>query len=231
MTLSKVEYIVFVDNLCKEKDKYRFTALLDDILNRECGREYSNDIGVEVLGAQKKTFKNTTDRNGLKEMIVTKIWEEIEAKEKAECFFQTTVKPCLNDVQGYKQSIFPNNYIKTRFLNAVQERWIEEWTRHDEQCEAATLPPELATPEVQKYLQKAIEQGCIERSQNGLKWTKTKAMLAYFVDKINKHLGLRNQWRIYEDLFGVKNLAQTRYHSEWHICKVKGGDIIDQIFK
>lgn len=71
---------------------------------------------------------------------------------------------------------------------------IEEWAKMkreqpaaaqpDEPTQTFVLPPELDTPEARKYFERAIEKGYIESSPNGLKWTKTKAQLAYFCEKV-----------------------------------------------
>lgn len=118
----------------------------------------------------------------------------------------------------------------------VIERWKEDCPFISELRNGAfSLPLELDTPRARKYIGKAIEAGFIASTGEGLKWSMTKAKLAYFLQRIyciddnGKDNGQRFPESALDELFGVNRLGKARSQLADHKVKMNYEDI-DSLF-
>lgn len=82
------------------------------------------------------------------------------------------------------------------------------------------LPEKLKVNEAVKVFQRAIDDGLIANSPEGLKWNDTKQLLAYFATKISEKFGLTTRldkdenkttdWKTFETLFNVRGLKGAK---------------------
>lgn len=94
------------------------------------------------------------------------------------------------------------------------------------------LPEQLKTDEAVKIFQKAIDARMIEKTATGLKWLKTKALLAYFLGHWLKD-GVFPETE-YDKLFGESRLGKAYSQLMNNKCgdgKPKGFEEIDKLFK
>lgn len=84
------------------------------------------------------------------------------------------------------------------------------------------IPAELCTDEAKALLQKAIDNGLLDFDFSPTELVKTVAQKALLADIISDKAGIKPKWKPFETLWGVKGLAQQRYHSVEVVGKVKG---------
>lgn len=89
---------------------------------------------------------------------------------------------------------------------------------------------------------KAIKADLIEVCGNGLKWKDTKQLLAYFAEKMSRKFelskkldkdgNLTTNWKIFENLFDVKDLKDAKQN--WMRLNIKfepkGVEKVDALF-
>lgn len=92
------------------------------------------------------------------------------------------------------------------------------------------LPEELNTDEAKALFQTAIDNGLLNADYSTTDLTRTAAQKALLAEIISEKLQLKKKWKPFEELWGVKNLAQQRYTSKEHIGKVGGGTSIMEAF-
>lgn len=106
------------------------------------------------------------------------------------------------------------------------------------------LPEQLRTDEALKIFQRAIDANLIEKTATGLKWQLSNALLAYLCGIVycgdtkqccwhNKEYRVKRGSTFFPDkalseLFGVKNLGQSRLQLEY---QPKGYEKVDVLFK
>lgn len=84
--------------------------------------------------------------------------------------------------------------------------------------EPAQQPTENADPEYsliftakgQIYITRAIEAEFIVSEEGRLQWVGTKRDLVVFAEGFSEKLGIKNKWKVFQELFGVKYLAQEK---------------------
>lgn len=83
-------------------------------------------------------------------------------------------------------------------------------------CGAGKLPEVLNINEAKSILQKAIDAGFCDANYQ---WRKSKALLAYFADRVSEYLELgkgeydgkaKTSWKPFESLFGISGLSGAK---------------------
>lgn len=99
------------------------------------------------------------------------------------------------------------------------------------------FPIELRTDKAEVILKKAIDGGLMD---NTYKWSKSKALLAYFADKTSEYLGLckgeydgkpKVSWQPFETLFCIKGLSGAKRDYQKTGTLPSGHDAVDKLFK
>ena len=70
--------------------------------------------------------------------------------------------------------------------------------------------PELDTDQARNYFSKAEELGFINFEENIPRWIGGKKELALFAELMSEKLKLNSKWKIFQELFNVKYLAQEK---------------------
>lgn len=76
-------------------------------------------------------------------------------------------------------------------------------------CEYPELPKELQSDDAKELLERLVNNGYCE--ENTYKWKGTKYGAAHAANHISKILNLKKKWKIFQSLWGFKNMAQTLY--------------------
>lgn len=76
--------------------------------------------------------------------------------------------------------------------------------------ECSELPKELQSDEAKELLERLVNNGYCE--ENTYKWKETQYEAAQAAYQISKILNLKCKWKIFEPLWGYKNMAQTFHH-------------------
>ena len=99
------------------------------------------------------------------------------------------------------------------------------------------VPAEFNTPEAIDLLQKVINDGFCDNNYN---WTKSKSLLAYFVDRASEYLGLgkgeydgklKTSWKPFEILFGIDGLSGAKKDYQRTGTLPDGHSDIDLLFE
>lgn len=106
-------------------------------------------------------------------------------------------------------------------------------------CLADLLPEELRDSKAVEVFKRAIDQGFIKQTYSGLEWTKTKALLTFFAEEMNKLIDLncgqydnkiKQVWKPYQDLFKVEQLAQVKKDYQRTGSTPRGTDEVIRLF-
>ncbi len=92
------------------------------------------------------------------------------------------------------------------------------------------LPPELNNEQAKIYFQRAIDAGFMNNDYSWNYKNGTKAQQALFAEIASEKLSLKFKFKIFETLWSIKHLAQTRGNSRDKMGKVNGSELIDKIF-
>ena len=76
--------------------------------------------------------------------------------------------------------------------------------------ECSELPKELQSDDAKELLERLVNNGYCE--ENTYKWKGTQYEAAQAAYNISKILNLKCKWKIFEPLWGYKNMAQTFHH-------------------
>lgn len=76
--------------------------------------------------------------------------------------------------------------------------------------ECSELPKELQSDDAKELLERLVNNGHCE--ENTYKWKGTQYEAAQAAYEISKILNLKYKWKIFESLWGYKNMAQTFFH-------------------
>lgn len=110
----------------------------------------------------------------------------------------------------------------------------------DEQEESHQNSPAYSGILPEKLVDDMIAKGLVERAGNGLKWLKTKALLAYFAELASEKYGLGNgeyngkiktAWKPFETLFGINGLSVARNDNLKTGTQPNGYRKIDELFR
>lgn len=93
------------------------------------------------------------------------------------------------------------------------------------------LPEELNTDEAKKWLQVAIDGGLLNSDYSPTGKTNTKPQKALLAEILSDKIGLKHKYKPFETLWNVKGLAKQRYKTREETGTVKGGNIIEEVFK
>lgn len=135
----------------------------------------------------------------------------------------------ITDVDSYIGSM----ELAQKYMDALPKEPQQEQTTPEPQKELKDILPEhLKTDEAVKIFQRAIDAKMIEKTDTGLKWLKTKALLAYFLGHWLKD-GVFPETE-YDKLFGESRLGKAYSQLMNNKCgdgKPKGFEEIDKLFK
>lgn len=73
------------------------------------------------------------------------------------------------------------------------------------------FPSELDIPEFYKCLAKGEASGIIKKTSTGYDWKGNKKELALFGELASEKFNIKNKWKVFENLFRVKGLANAKY--------------------
>lgn len=186
-------------------------------------------------------IKNLADINWRKE---TNNWENDTAEKIIEKINDKTLKPAIIDVmlsewrynrsewvtnigfdmgfcdflEGLKRHIQNYDRFNIETIKNQQTKELNQIKKDIERLkkEVFTLPEELDTAKAKGLLKKAIAAGICDDTY---KWLKSKALLAYFADKVSEYLGLgkgeydgktKTSWKPFETLFRINGLSGAK---------------------
>ena len=93
------------------------------------------------------------------------------------------------------------------------------------------IPDELLTDKAKGVLQIAINGGLLNNDYSLTDKVNTNPKKALLADTISLRIWGTAKYKVFERLWGCKGLAKARYKSREEIGKVRGGEIVTNIFK
>ena len=177
----------------------------------------------------KRGFRNNIDkRNHYLKLI--EIYDEIKHEMVNIHYYNMTL------CSAYGGHVFCRSY-DAETLSEIMDIWLlyqREAAYIRDIIKDYHLPVELDTPRARKYIGKAIEKGFIASTGDNLKWSGTKASLAYFLSRIycedekGKDNGSVFPESALNKLFGEDRLGKAR--SQLANNKKQGYANIDNLF-
>lgn len=120
------------------------------------------------------------------------------------------------------------------YLQYAQQRIKEEREQGDNveiNPEPSILPDELNTDKARQWLNVAINGGLLNNDYSTTSKVKTKPQKALLAEILSEKIGLEYKYKPFETLWNVSGLAKKRYKSREETGRVKGGDIIEEVFR
>lgn len=164
------------------------------------------------------------DDNGEREAYFWKEFGGLESQDKDEFRNMGSEYVCK-----YGAIMSCMNAIIEEVSNVMDYRLKSEQPQ-EEQEQRFTLPKELNTERARLYFQKAIEAGLMMQTETGYNWNRSKALLAYFTDKIYPKSYPDNAISL---LFNTTRLGKARSqlaNNKHGYGKPKGYEDIDILF-
>jgi hypothetical protein len=178
--------------------------------------------------------------NGLKQLVEA---EKISQQEADEILWNTHfVAKRYNFIMDYIKAIY----------GEFREMAQSQPESKNEPQQSPVIPKELDTDKAKQLFDRAIQTGFIDGT-NGYKWLKSDTLLAYFVEKAGKYLGLssgeyesvngknktatqrRVSWKPFEILFNVEAGKMKRDKNNYYRINndwsPDGHEAIDKIFE
>ena len=150
-----------------------------------------------------------------------KLYEYI-TKEYEENLFEYNWNPTPKREEMYKFTI-----------NILKEHLKPQPKQQSKPEDSSILPDEL--------INKAINAGLIERTENGLRWMKSASLYGYFVDKVSEKLELKSsggriQWKVFRFIENHDTLLNTAKqavndYTNKRLNPPEGDGIIDKTLK
>ena len=133
---------------------------------------------------------------------------------------------------GYREKLNQISVIQTDTSQKLRELNIQKESDNSQSDNLSiNLPEELNTEIAQSLLCIAVKAGLLNDDYTPTDKTRTKAQKALLAEIISEKANIQNKWKPFEFLWGVSGLAQQRYDSREKVGKVRGGDIIESVFK
>ena len=179
-------------------DKQTLKPMTDYLLSTDVGKAVQDYLKQRQTGQQQKD--QLTDR--------IKLYPDIDLPESPAAYILAQMEADALSGKGlFEDGLFQQ----------------QPKTKPEEQQQTGQEKKDQLTDREKHYYQKAVEAGCMERTDTGYKWKESKARLAYFVQKIFSPRGTGViPFKRLEALFGVKHLAQslnnvnnTKYEQKW----------------
>ncbi|MDD2953718.1 MAG: hypothetical protein PHC95_11225 [Parabacteroides sp.] len=207
-------------------------------------------------------IKNLADINWRKE---THSWRNEIAKEIIENINDNTLKPAIIDVmlsewrfnrdelvtglgfdmnfcdflEGLKRHIQNYGRFNIETIKSHQTKELNQIKKDIERLkkEVFTLPKELDTVKTKNLFKKAIAAGVCDDTY---KWLKSKALLAYFADKVSEYLNLgkgeydgktKTSWKPFETLFSISGLSGAKRDYQKTGTLPDGYSDVDKLFE
>ena len=176
---------------------------------------------------------DTVDREILID-IIYKIWDGIKEEEKnnSVCHISNLLN-AENTIVDFFGDVFGEDVVNGqicvlrygRCMTKEQAYYYRHGHYPDQQTEPQQelidlLPESLKTDEVITVFQRAIDAKLIMNTPNGLEWTETKQLLAYFATRVSEKFSLSNMtdkdgkkttaWKPFETLFRMNGLSMAK---------------------
>lgn len=170
------------------------------LLPKERQEAIRRDIENRILPQARNVFENTQEK--FPEYIKSEIGKAVQSMNKMINESQREGAIMLNISEVY---VF--NKERIRALKALKEELLKE---------KVYIPEGLNNNKAKSILSKAINAGLCD---NNYKWLKSKALLAYFADRVSEYLELgkgeydgkvKTSWKPFETLFGVSGLSGAK---------------------
>jgi len=171
-----------------------------ELLPKERQEAIRRDIENRILPQARNVFENTPEM--FPEYIKSEIEKAMQSMNKMINESQREGAIMLNISEVY---VF--NKERIRALKALKEELLKE---------KVYIPEGLNNNKAKSILSKAINAGLCD---NNYKWLKSKALLAYFADRVSEYLELgkgeydgkvKTSWKPFETLFGVSGLSGAK---------------------
>ena len=171
-----------------------------ELLPKERQEAIRRDIENRILPQARNVFENTQEK--FPEYIKSEIGKAVQSMNKMINESQREGAIMLNISEVY---VF--NKERIRALKALKEELLKE---------KVYIPEGLNNNKAKSILSKAINAGLCD---NNYKWLKSKALLAYFADRVSEYLELgkgeydgkvKTSWKPFETLFGVSGLSGAK---------------------
>lgn len=222
----------YISSIIKELDKVPIWGLFIQILLLQGLCRWFKDIDINE------------GEKGYKEAESMYYWlcEELMEKETGFCCkpYGDEDKKRLQPLCSYLYSTEIGQFVQNILFRGSDSIEPQQENGLETACNKASLPDELNNDEAKELFEKAIKAGLMKKGNKGFEWCKTKALCAYFADKVSSYLDLGNTitdtgkaavWKPFEALFGHKNLKTCK--AEWRKTGAmpKGVEIVDELFK
>lgn len=170
------------------------------LLPKERQEAIRRDIENRILPQARNVFENTQEM--FPKYIKSEIEKAMQSMNKMINESQREGAIMLNISEVY---VF--NKERIRALKALKEELLKE---------KVYIPEGLNNNKAKSILSKAINAGLCD---NNYKWLKSKALLAYFADRVSEYLELgkgeydgkvKTSWKPFETLFGVSGLSGAK---------------------
>lgn len=179
-----------------------------------------------VLNSHFSTLEKD-ERKTVAEIIIniSESWADTALEESGEIILKDEFTDMPYISAGYPIAVEDREKVR---LNSQRIEWLRRWAEGcSESNDRISIrePYAFFTEEGQELVRKAISKGYMKETSNGYKWLLSKALLAYFSGRLisGDIVSERNGVTRYEAgkgpynhkgvnaLFGIKNIAQSRY--------------------
>lgn len=194
-------------------------------------RHLADGTDVVLGGWEYATIENAKDKGKAYEVLI-KMYDELAIYEK-------DIRALMGKLNGFDIWLRTDDEVKDivvldgilkeyhKEVEYIRDLILEE---RKPQQPIKTLPKELDTDEAKKWLSKTIEKGFMT---DGYQWAKetTRYQIAMWVEIASERLGIKNKWKWAENIWGLKDLAQTRNESKDRFGKVEREKDIEACFE
>lgn len=110
--------------------------------------------------------------------------------------------------------------------------WLNLWLEKESQIKPKQIPDELTSDEATRWLQVAIDGGLLNEDYSPTDKVGTKALKALLAEILSEKIfGVTNRFKPFELLWNDSGFSKQRHNSINYVCKVRGQEIIFNIFK
>ena len=135
--------------------------------------------------------------------------------------YRHQVEPVVMEVWGIEELTLPKLKIQT--IGMLSMEWIEQQT-------TTTKKTKLETDEAKKYWLRLEEAGFTD-ANCALMPEKTRKQAMYIAELFAEKLGIKSKWKIFEQLWGISNLAQEKWDMQETGSTPSRSKEIDKIFE
>ena len=135
--------------------------------------------------------------------------------------YRHQVEPVVMEVWGIEELTLPKLKIQT--IGMLSMEWIEQQT-------TTTKKTKLETDEAKKYWLRLEEAGFTDANCALMPET-TRKQAMYIAELFAEKLGIKSKWKIFEQLWGISNLAQEKWDMQETGSTPSRSKEIDKIFE